>query len=45
LAHADSGAAGIAPEDIAEAILWLSGDASKNVSGVILPVDNAWSAL
>ncbi len=44
LNHNAEGGASISAEDIAQAILWLSIDDSKNVSGVILPVDNGWSA-
>ena len=34
----------IGPEDIAKSILFLASDESKMISGVLLPVDNAWSA-
>jgi len=39
------GGQSISSEDIANTILFLSVDASRNVNGVIVPVDNAWSAV
>ncbi|KAG0647958.1 Short chain dehydrogenase andC [Hyphodiscus hymeniophilus] len=45
LNHTPDGGQTISPEDIANAILFLSVDASRNVSGIIVPVDNAWSAV
>jgi NAD(P)-dependent dehydrogenase (short-subunit alcohol dehydrogenase family) len=32
------------PEDVARAALYLAGDASKFVTGVVLPVDGGWTA-
>ena len=32
------------PEDVAQAALYLAGDASKFVTGVVLPVDGGWTA-
>lgn len=32
------------PEDVAEAILYLAGDAARFVTGVVLPVDGGWTA-
>lgn len=34
-----------APEQLAEAIVWLLGDGASNVSGVVLPVDGGMSAI
>ena len=31
--------------DIADAIVFLASDASKKISGAILPVDKAWSTI
>ena len=31
--------------DVAEAIVFLASDASKKISGAILPVDTAWSTI
>ncbi|OQU94837.1 hypothetical protein CLAIMM_01129 [Cladophialophora immunda] len=44
LNHARDGSQSISTDDIANAILFLSVEASRNVNGVIVPVDNAWSA-
>ncbi len=32
------------PEEIAEAVAWLASDAASLVTGILLPVDGAWSA-
>jgi len=32
------------PEEIAEAVIWLSSDAASFVTGTVLPVDGAWTA-
>ncbi|EXJ76464.1 uncharacterized protein A1O5_00972 [Cladophialophora psammophila CBS 110553] len=44
LNHARDGGQSISTADIANVILFLSVEASRNVNGVIVPVDNAWSA-
>ncbi|KIX98607.1 uncharacterized protein Z520_05908 [Fonsecaea multimorphosa CBS 102226] len=44
LNHARDGSQSISTDDIANMILFLSVEASRNVNGVIVPVDNAWSA-
>jgi NAD(P)-dependent dehydrogenase (short-subunit alcohol dehydrogenase family) len=33
------------PDELATAIVFLASDAARNVSGVVLPVDNGWSAV
>ena len=33
------------PEEIANAIVFLASDRAKNINGVVLPVDQGWSAL
>jgi len=44
--HRDKeGKSAITPEDIANSILYLASDLSTKVSGVILPVDKAWSTI
>lgn len=35
----------ISPEDVANAIVFLASDEAKKVNGVLMPVDNAWSAI
>lgn len=35
----------IGPEDVANAIVFLASDEAKKVNGVLMPVDNAWSAI
>jgi NAD(P)-dependent dehydrogenase (short-subunit alcohol dehydrogenase family) len=32
------------PEEIAEAVAWLSSDAASFVTGMVMPVDGAWTA-
>jgi NAD(P)-dependent dehydrogenase (short-subunit alcohol dehydrogenase family) len=32
------------PEEIAEAVIWLSSDAASFVTGTVMPVDGAWTA-
>jgi len=32
------------PEEVAEAVVWLSSDAASFVTGVALPVDGGWVA-
>jgi NAD(P)-dependent dehydrogenase (short-subunit alcohol dehydrogenase family) len=32
------------PEEIAEAVIWLSSDAASFVTGVVMPVDGGWTA-
>ena len=34
-----------APEDMVGILLFLASDMSKKMSGAIIPVDNAWSAI
>jgi enoyl-[acyl-carrier-protein] reductase (NADH) len=33
------------PETVANVLLFLSSDLSKDINGAVLPVDNDWSAI
>ncbi|KAL1795602.1 hypothetical protein ACET3X_005826 [Alternaria dauci] len=35
----------VGPDDIAQGILFLASDAAKTISGVVMPIDNAWSTI
>jgi hypothetical protein len=35
----------VGPNDIAEGIAYLAPDAAKAVSGILMPIDNAWSTI
>jgi hypothetical protein len=35
----------VGPNDIAEGIVYLASDAAKAVSGILMPIDNAWSTI
>jgi hypothetical protein len=35
----------VGPHDIAEGIAHLASDAAKAVSGILMPIDNAWSTI
>ncbi|KAJ4989633.1 short-chain dehydrogenase/reductase SDR [Stagonosporopsis vannaccii] len=48
--HSPSNAQGVpqlevSPEDVANAIVFLASDEARKVNGVLMPVDNAWSAI
>ena len=34
----------LTPEDVADAVVWLSSDAARFVTGIVLPVDGGFSA-
>ena len=46
-AHASDHAKGfgLQPEDLAHSLLYFLSDLSKGISGAVIPVDNAWSAI
>jgi len=46
-AHAPDPSKGVPIDvsEVAEAVIFLASDASKKISGAILPVDQAWSAI
>ncbi|CAN9391493.1 unnamed protein product [Alternaria alternata] len=35
----------VGPDDIAQGIAFLASDAAKTISGVVMPIDNAWSTI
>lgn len=35
----------VSPEDVANAIVFLASDEARKINGVLMPVDNAWSAI
>jgi NAD(P)-dependent dehydrogenase (short-subunit alcohol dehydrogenase family) len=35
----------VGPNDVAEGIAFLASEAAKAVSGILMPIDNAWSTI
>jgi len=35
----------VGPNDIAQGIAFLASDAARTISGIMMPIDNAWSTI
>jgi NAD(P)-dependent dehydrogenase (short-subunit alcohol dehydrogenase family) len=43
--HGSGGAVPIAPEEVAQTILFLASDRASKISGAMVPIDVAWSVV